>query len=338
MSPRQERLFHFGVCSDVQYADIPNGHSFAGIPRFYRGALDCTARAVAAWQADGVQFALHLGDIVDGFAKENAPFALESVLQEFSKLGRPVFHLIGNHCLYNLPRKLLNHRMGIQGPPSGASYYSFTPHPGWRFVVLDSYDISLIGWQASHPNAAAAATLLDQRNPNESKNSPEGLEGLNRRFVAFNGGISIEQLRWLDSECQEAAQDGQQVIIFSHVPLCPGTCDPITLVWNYEEVMQVLHRHPNVVASFCGHTHNDSYVQDDVGIHHVVLKGIVEAQPGHDCHGIVEVFTDFIVIRGAGLQSAVMQIKPLASQPRKPSFGKAAQDVMDCLPLLKISK
>lgn len=28
-----ERLFSFGVITDVQYADIPDGHSFLGVPR-----------------------------------------------------------------------------------------------------------------------------------------------------------------------------------------------------------------------------------------------------------------------------------------------------------------
>ena len=30
------RLFSFGVISDIQYANIPDGFSFSGIPRYYR--------------------------------------------------------------------------------------------------------------------------------------------------------------------------------------------------------------------------------------------------------------------------------------------------------------
>ena len=31
---------------------------------------------------------------------------------------------------------------------------------------------------------------------------------MNRRFVAFNGGIGTEQLTWLDAECQVGAAHG----------------------------------------------------------------------------------------------------------------------------------
>jgi hypothetical protein len=55
-------------CSDVQYADIPDGHSFHGVPRYYRNSLVATRRAVAeGWEPAGVQFGIHFGDILDGF-------------------------------------------------------------------------------------------------------------------------------------------------------------------------------------------------------------------------------------------------------------------------------
>ena len=85
--PRSDALFRFGVISDVQYADIANGHSHKGTPRYglcgmhalagcvpqiklfcryYRAALDGLKRAVTGWQQQEVAFAMHLGDIVDG--------------------------------------------------------------------------------------------------------------------------------------------------------------------------------------------------------------------------------------------------------------------------------
>ena len=38
-------------------------------------------------------------------------------------------------------------------------------------------------------------------------------------------------------------------------PLHPGTCVGTCLLWNYEEVLQVLQEAGNVVATFSGHTH-----------------------------------------------------------------------------------
>ena len=56
--------------------------------------------------------------------------------------------------------------IGIEGV-AGASYYAFTPHPDWRFVALDAYDVSMLGWPPGHPNHEAAMAILDERNPNE---------------------------------------------------------------------------------------------------------------------------------------------------------------------------
>lgn len=56
-------LFRFGVVADVQHADIPDGFSFNGVPRYYRNALVLLRRAVQGFQAQPVDFALHMGDV-----------------------------------------------------------------------------------------------------------------------------------------------------------------------------------------------------------------------------------------------------------------------------------
>ena len=51
-------------------------------------------------------------------ARTHSEAALADVLAEFAALQRRVYHLIGNHCLYNFPRAELNSRLGglqIQG-------------------------------------------------------------------------------------------------------------------------------------------------------------------------------------------------------------------------------
>ena len=42
-----------------------------------------------------------------------------------------------------------------------------SPHKRWRMVVLDGYDISMLGWPESHPNHAAALEILESNNPNQ---------------------------------------------------------------------------------------------------------------------------------------------------------------------------
>ena len=190
----------------------------------------------------------------------------------------------GNHCLYNHSRAELNRRLGISAfqpaaqaaasnaatssapaaaaaaaeggqaeQPPQHSYYTFQPAPGWRFIMLDGYDVSILGWPpggwihwecrwirgsvhrpwangwggvccqlpraatcirqrqlnctqvcsclrgvhtppdlccprcsgAGHPLHEQARQLLEERNPNEEKNSNNGLVGLERRWAAL---------------------------------------------------------------------------------------------------------------------------------------------------------
>jgi manganese-dependent ADP-ribose/CDP-alcohol diphosphatase len=105
--------------------------------------------------------------------QEKSEQALTDILQAFSLLPHPTYHMLGNHCLYNLPRARLNQRLGITplldlaAAADGASYYVFSPHPAWLFVVLDAYDVSLLGWPDSHPRHLQAEALLAKNNPNK---------------------------------------------------------------------------------------------------------------------------------------------------------------------------
>ena len=162
---REGLHFRVGIVSDVQYADIQDGHSFLGVPRYYRASLDGLQRAISGWQEQQVEFGIQFGDLIDGFnPKDQSEKAMQTVLTQFAKLQKPVYHMIGNHCLYNLPRQRLNEVLGIQGM---TSYYSFSPHQAWRFVVIDAYDVSMLGWPEGHPLHTQAKAILDERNINE---------------------------------------------------------------------------------------------------------------------------------------------------------------------------
>ena len=314
-SPREPGcLFSFGVIADVQHADIDDGASFKGVPRYYRGALDVLDRAVDAWAAQKVDFAVHLGDIVDGYnPKDQSESALRSVLDRFDRLGRPTYHMLGNHCLYNLPRARLNEALGIEpllpGPESldegdRGSFYSFSPHPGFRLVVLDAYAVSVLGWPEGDARRELAKRLLHENNPNAREgnpNSPEGLEGVARRFVQFGGGLGAAQLAWLDEELSEAASRGERAILASHLPVHPDSAFPTCLLWDYEECLAVIAKHPGTVAlTLSGHMHRDGDSVGADGTHHRCVYGVIETPPGEDCHAVVEVHADHIDIRGHG--------------------------------------
>lgn len=292
-------LFSFGVISDVQYADIPDGRSFLGVPRYYQHSILVLQRAVQKWNyMCNLSFAINFGDIVDGFCpKEESLNAVEKMAAEFERFNGRVYHMIGNHCLYNLPREKL---LPILKIPSrdGFAYYHFSPTPDYRFIVLDAYDISAIGWPEDHPNMAKALEFLKEKNPNEDKNSPNGLSGLERRYLMFNGAVGKEQLEWLDHALQDATKSNQNVIICCHLPLHPGACSPAALLWNYEEVLDVIHRYKCVKACIAGHDHKGGHAVDSLGVHHRVLEAALECPPGTDAFGYIDVYDDRISLVG----------------------------------------
>ncbi|PRW39318.1 manganese-dependent ADP-ribose CDP-alcohol diphosphatase-like [Chlorella sorokiniana] len=341
---KSEKLFSFGLLSDVQYSDKEDGASFHGTPRYYRYALQQLDRAVEAMRAAGVTFALHLGDIVDyhNVLLPDCPDsglpaskkALREVLQHFDRLGRPTLHLLGNHCLYNHRREELSARLGIrqlQQRQDGVwdaphSYYTYSPGPGWRFICLDGYDVSILGWPPGHPLHEQARSLLEANNPNEDKNSGKGLVGLQRRFVKFGGGVSAAQLAWLQQQLEAAAAAGERVICCCHLCFYPDTCSPVCLMWNYNEVLEVLQRYAGtVVATMAGHAHMDGMATDEAGIRHRVCKAVLETPPGRECYGIVDVYPDAIHIRGVDtFASEHWPLPPLAAAPAPPPGDAAA--------------
>lgn len=59
------------------------------------------------------------------------------------------------------------------------SYYSFRPHPQWRIISIDAYDVSALGWPQDHPLHKMAMQLLNAHNPNEVRQCIRcGKEGL----------------------------------------------------------------------------------------------------------------------------------------------------------------
>lgn len=298
----KQPLLSFGVISDVQYADIPDGHSFLGVPRYYRHSILVLQRAVKKWNDhQKLSFTVNFGDIVDGFCpKDQSLSAVKKVASEFEKFNGPVYHMIGNHCLYNLPREELLPLLRIPSH-DGCAYYDFSPIPGYRFVVLDAYDISAIGWPKDHPKTLEATRLLEEKNPNTDKNSPVGLQGLERRFLMFNGAVGKGQLEWLDNVLQDATNLKQMVVICCHLPLNPGASTSAALLWNYDEVMDVIHRYKCVKVCFGGHDHKGGYAVDSHGVHHRVFEAALECPPNTDAFGYVDVYEDRISLVGTNL-------------------------------------
>jgi manganese-dependent ADP-ribose/CDP-alcohol diphosphatase len=205
---------------------------------------------VQAWNREGsVVLVAQLGDLIDvkngagegsrdGGTSDSALEAVKAVLAGCD--CRDVVHVIGNHELYNYSRARLEQVLEVRrGGPT--TWHTFLPLPGarLRIVVLDSYHVSTIQG-CTEADTEAAFAYLGQRNPNDitkfGTDWSRGLAGLARRFMPYNGLVGPEQLAWLEAVLAAAEQAGEKVVLLSHVPLCPAACDPLCLLWNYEEV------------------------------------------------------------------------------------------------------
>lgn len=343
-------LVRFGVIADIQHAPIPDGFSYGGRPRYYRHALVAADHAAKYFEEEQVQLVLNLGDIIDGKCQEiekwcregneaapsrkadkndNDPGhdALDNVLEALSAYQTgPILHTYGNHELYNLSRKDIENKMGIPfvKEPCGdlVGYYSYVNEqfPKLRFVVIDSYDISIMQrCPKKSIKHKKAVQILSKKNPNYPRleNSPEGLDGVAKRFVAFNGAVDDLQKLWLRQTLEEAKEKDEQVIILSHQPIMPQSSGDVCLIWNYEDILDILREYKcTVAACFAGHAHKGGYIRDEEsGIHFRVFEAVLESKDPVKTFACVDYYHDRIDIRGFGdCESATYYLDHLSAK------------------------
>lgn len=316
MEISSQPLFTFGVIADIQFADIDDGLNFKQTrKRYYRSSIQLLRNALGKWTTAPAKpcFILQLGDIIDGFNKkyDASHPALETVMKEFDSCQMDVHHVWGNHEFYNFSRDTLLRSMlnstpsddsGGRRPKSGDIYaYHFSPAPSFRFVVLDAYDVSLLGREESSAKNDQAMKLLKEHNNNEDLNHPPASSGPEQRFVKFNGGFSKEQLDWLEQVLTLADKSQEKVTVLSHLPVHPDSTDPICLAWNYDELLDMLRSHKSVVCFMAGHDHEGGYHKDSPsGAHYLTLEGVIETPPDSDAFGTVSVYHDRMMLKGYG--------------------------------------
>lgn len=184
--PPKKPLFTFGAIADIQYADIDDGYNYTRTHRrYYRSSIELLRNALDSWSKAPVKpgFILQLGDLIDGYNKPivASDRALEAVLKELGSGSAAVHHVWGNHEFYNFSREwLLSSKLNSapQGSQKAAgsqvNAYHFSPYPGFTFVVLDAYDVALLGREEASQGYQEARTLLRHYNKNDDLNTPAG--------------------------------------------------------------------------------------------------------------------------------------------------------------------
>ncbi|CAF1360617.1 unnamed protein product [Adineta ricciae] len=304
-------IVSFGMITDIQYADNDDRWNYTKTHmRRYRNALKLTDEACRHWLSatKQISFILQLGDIIDGvsFTNKTSSKDLKDVLETFRKHfpSLPIYHIWGNHELYNFSRTDL-----LNGPlcsfdtktTSPGHYGTIEVCPQLRIIALDTYEFSALGIEEDSKVYTQAIELIKKYNQNESCNDPTGLRGHQRRFVQFNGGISSKQIEWLKEQLTDAKEKQQKIIVIGHIPIHPSACDPLDLLWNYKEVLDLLWTFEGTILAYiCGHDHDGGYFRDRKNIHHLTLHAVVECEPNTNSFATVHVYKDFIIIEGVG--------------------------------------
>ena len=308
----ETELFRFGAFADLQYGDWDDRQNYSGTRnRFYRNSLEILKRSVDIFCREKVDFVIQLGDLIDGFNafefnSTQAAYADVMSIIRTNMPDVPFFHVIGNHELYNFPRTDLHFTLPFPETYELVQYNCrnsraafFKPQPKIGFIIIDTYEFSMLGYP-EESIYAEARDFLSSHNGHDDLNSPALLEGLKKRFVKFNGALSSDQVNWLENILSKCDDENISIMIAGHLPIFPDACDPVCLEWRYEELLLCLQRHKSVKAYFAGHNHDGGYAVDSVGIHHITFPGVIETEPGVDCFGIVKVFDTHLNIEGFG--------------------------------------
>ncbi|CAE8616828.1 unnamed protein product, partial [Polarella glacialis] len=170
-----------GVIADVQWCDIEDGWNYKKTERrAYRGALQAFRRA-SSWWNDGPDLAVvaQLGDLIDGQCARLGLTAtcFDRAREVLDTIRAPtVLNLIGNHELYNFSFDALAEQLNTRR--GGLDYYSHSPAPGLRLLVLNGYELSVIGRERGDERYEGALKLLKANNPNDVEQPGDFTKGL----------------------------------------------------------------------------------------------------------------------------------------------------------------
>ncbi len=241
--------FEIGIVADCQYCNCETENN-----RFYQKSPERLRKAVKELNKHALDYAIHLGDFIDRDFQ-----SFDTVAPIWNSLKSDRYHVLGNHdfSVEDSLKPMIFEKMNIED-----RYYSILINK-WRFIVLDGNDLSLHGaltdckkWQTD----SLFRLLSDKNRPN---------------LEIWNGGLSTEQLKWVENELQLATENKERVGFYCHFPSLGE--EQTHNLWNYEQLLSLIDQYPCVKFYFNGHNHDGSYVQKN-GVHYLNFKGMLDTK------------------------------------------------------------
>ncbi|MBF0313588.1 MAG: metallophosphoesterase [Oligoflexia bacterium] len=268
-------LFSFGLLTDIQ---VPSPEKIGNSA--YEKYLNKLKIAVEAFNASNVEFVIQLGDLVNEDIHN-----LDIVLNEWNKLNKPNFHVLGNHdfCVEDQEKTLIVPKLQMPG-----RYYDFSSQDGsYRFLVLDGNDLSIGAYPKNSPEHAKSQVAFEYY-------MKEFLDG-KRKFVPriYEGGIGETQMKWIKHTLDDAQNKGQKVILFCHQLLYP--VDDHNL-WNADDLKRIVDQYDNIVAFMNGHKHTGLQASDQRGVNYITFKSTLNSNTDSRFY-IIDVYPEHFKIK-----------------------------------------
>lgn len=261
--------------------------------RRFRASLEIFRAANEEFNTQNCTCSILLGDIIDS---RSMPDKCNSVVEDFnavheiiSSSNNPWHVTIGNNDVKTMTRetlfeKLIPDEFKLQCSPE-KMYYSFVPHPGFRMIILDNFDISNLMNAAersasTESNTIQAIEILERmgkeieayttaHNNCGYEDIPESLF----KYQPWNGAIGREQAEWLDETLRESSLAEELCFVFGHTQIDSGSGRIDGLLWNNDEIVSILHKYNNVCAYIHGHDHIGGFTRDSSGLFHICPPG-----------------------------------------------------------------
>jgi manganese-dependent ADP-ribose/CDP-alcohol diphosphatase len=249
----------FGIITDIHFTPAEDEHALR--------------RSILGWQESVTGFAVQLGDLIAGNPAE-APAELKKATSVLESYKGTIRHVIGNHCLA-VPENELIRSLGMD-----RAYYTFTEGK-YRFIVLHGMEVSVL----SRPETPEDLAMLEWFRKNPGSHD-------------YCGAVGKAQKTWLKGELEKAELAAENVIILCHFPLLPETTDlNHGLLWNHNEISEIILSSTAVKACLSGHYHHGAHAVSN-GIHFIVLPAFVNrgGETGFSS-GTVELESSKMVLR-----------------------------------------
>ena len=275
---------------------------------------------------------------------------MTAAIDEVVRGAVPVAHCLGNHDLNVESRERALEILyggetsdivsGAKTPTRTLSYFSRKLPRGWRLVVLDTTELNPRWAPVGSEAQRRCEAFVEERNALQGLESPDGkktrppgndrsaedlpcasrasprnkcLDVYRTGLKPWGGGIGDAQMEWLRATLASAAENGERVIVASHVPLSRTAARPGMAAWNCDEVSALLEASPAVALCVAGHDHPGRYGRTLVPsaqlhsgyktfgrVHYVTLEAMLEAPADGNAFAALEVYDHEVIVNAGG--------------------------------------